>query len=145
MAPGPQGSGPFARNISLTLHQASSGHAIPHAVCLPSTNYIFVLCYISHYPTQCYIITFHFQLLKNKVLCCGQIYYTWCHVTSSGSAEFNFPGALRPEFCWQETTLLLHQTYAAGVLAGLLVCNAALTGNWLPTLREDYRFHFQDN
>ena len=25
----------------------------------------------------------------------------------------------------------------------LLVCYAAMTGNWSPTLREDYRFNFQ--
>lgn len=24
-----------------------------------------------------------------------------------------------------------------------MVCYTALTGNWLPTLREDYRFHFK--
>ena len=64
-------------------------------------------------------------------------------MTSSGAAEFNFPGAQGTDFCSQKATVLLHQTYTAGVLAVLLACYAALTGNLLPTLREDYRFHIQ--
>jgi len=64
---GPRSSGLSARNISLTFHQDSPRHAIPHAICLPVTKYIFVLCYNSHYPTPCNTTTFHFQLLRNNV------------------------------------------------------------------------------